>query len=74
MSVVQPTHGPNERPAHPKETEITMRVHVQVTVEASPDKVLELVMDIDRFAEVDDEMDVSNALWQRRVSTLTEVD
>ncbi|WP_162802071.1 hypothetical protein [Ornithinimicrobium murale] len=51
-----------------------MRVHVQVTVEASPDKVLELVMDIDRFAEVDDEMDVSNALWQRRVSTLTEVD
>lgn len=39
-------------------------VQVQTTIAAAPDEVLGLVMDIDRYAEVDDK--IRPVLWSRR--------
>lgn len=48
-----------------REYSLTMtRVQVQETIRASPDEILGLVMDIERYAEVDDK--IRPVLWARR--------
>lgn len=47
-----------------------MRVRVQVTIKASPDEILGLVMDIERYAEVDAK--IRPVLWARRTGNRVE--
>lgn len=47
-----------------------MRVQVQATIQASPDEILGLVMNIERYAEVDAK--IRPVLWSRRTGNRVE--